>query len=130
MFYPKQRAKKRVEEYKKKATPDESQVDFIDGDGKNLLFGINFTECAGLKFLKKQNALEIAPYLCICDYPMYKAINIGFNRTQNLALGGSMCEFRFYKNASWPPLDWPPVDVSEYKGFFAEKAGNTTMQGE
>ncbi|MFW9997934.1 MAG: L-2-amino-thiazoline-4-carboxylic acid hydrolase [Candidatus Odinarchaeota archaeon] len=121
LFYPKQRMKKKIEKYAKIATPDESHVEFVDGDGKNLLFGVNYTECAGLKFLKKHNAVELAPYLCPCDYPMYKAISIGFNRAQNLALGGNMCEFRFYKSYPVPPLDWPLVHVNEYKDFFAEK---------
>ena len=125
LFYPKGRMKKKLEEHKKKVYSTESQVEFIDGDGKNLLFGVNYTECAGLKFLKKQNAVELAPYLCPCDYPTYKAINVGFNRTQNLALGGTMCDFRFYKSFPAPPLDWPLVNVSEYKDFFAEQTSST-----
>ncbi|MFX0016506.1 MAG: L-2-amino-thiazoline-4-carboxylic acid hydrolase [Promethearchaeota archaeon] len=121
LYYPKQRMKKQVEEYNKKANSTESKVEFVDGDGKNLLFGVNYIECAGIKFLKTQNALELAPYLCPCDYPVYQAINVGFNRTQNLALGGKMCDFRFYKKFPIPPLDWPLVNISEYKNFFADK---------
>ncbi len=88
----------------------------VEGDGKNLLFGINYTTCAGLHFLQAQNALEIAPYLCLGDYPVYRAINVGFNREQNWATGGQMCAFRFYKE--YPtPRGWPPEELAEYKGF-------------
>ncbi|MFX0064436.1 MAG: L-2-amino-thiazoline-4-carboxylic acid hydrolase [Candidatus Hermodarchaeota archaeon] len=114
--------KNKLEEYKKKteAIPTDYRVDFIEGDGENLLWGLNYTECGGLKFLKQQNALEIAPYLCICDYPMFRAIKVGFNRTQNLAIGGTMCDFRFYKN--YPtPTGWPLESLDEYKDFFAKK---------
>jgi len=100
--------------------PAEYQVEYVEGDGKNLLFGINYTECAALPFLKQQDALEIAPYLCICDYPMLKAINVGFNRTENLVLGGNMCDVRIYRDYPAPSSDWPPENISEYEDFFAK----------
>ncbi|MFX1250917.1 MAG: L-2-amino-thiazoline-4-carboxylic acid hydrolase [Promethearchaeota archaeon] len=114
--------KSKLEEHKKIAegSPPAYQVDFIEGDGENLLWGINYTECGGLKFLKQQNALEIAPYVCLSDYSMFRAIKVGFNRTQNLAIGGTMCDFRFYRN--YPtPIGWPPENLNEYKDFFAKK---------
>ena len=108
--------KNAIEQRKNSVDPEDYQCNFIEGDQKNLLFGINYTNCAGLHFLKHQNALEIAPYLCLCDYPMYRGIKLGFNRTQNLAIGGTMCTFRFYRN--YPtPKGWPPEELSEYKDF-------------
>jgi hypothetical protein len=77
---------------------------------------LDYLNCAGLHFLKHQNALELAPYLCLCDYPIYRAINIGFNRNQNLAIGGTACMFRFYRR--YPTeRGWPPEEVLEYRDF-------------
>ena len=107
--------KKALENRKNSADPEDYQCTFIEGDQKNLLFGIDYTNCAGLNFLKHQNASELAPYLCLCDYPMYRAIKVGFNRAQNSAIGGTTCAFRFYRN--YPSGGWPPEEVTEYKDF-------------
>lgn len=94
---------------------------FVPGDGRNLLFGYDYTECGGLKFLKAQNAEEIAPYLCLCDYAMSRAFKIGFKRSKNLALGADVCDFRFFKNCT-TPCGWPPNELDEYRNFnFSKK---------
>jgi hypothetical protein len=108
--------KKILKERENNVDPEDYHCTFVEGDKKNLLWGFNYTNCAGLHFLKHHNALELAPYLCLCDYPMYRGIKLGFNRTQNLAIGGTMCAFRFYRN--YPtPRGWPPEEVEEYKSF-------------
>jgi hypothetical protein len=107
-------------ERRKNVDPEDYHCAFVEGDQENLLFGINYTNCGGLHFLRHQNALEIAPYLCLCDYPMFRGFKIGFNRTQNLAIGGQMCSFRFYRD--YPtPKGWPPEELSEYRGFKFDK---------
>lgn len=96
--------------------PDDYHCEFVEGDQQNLLFGLNYTNCAASQFLRKQNATELHPYLCVCDYPMFRAFNVGFNREQNIAAGGSMCAFRVYRN--YPtPIGWPPEDLPEYKDY-------------
>jgi len=108
--------KRFLEEQKRSAGPEETQVDFVEGDGKNLLFGYNYTNCSAVYFLKKLDASEIHPYLCLCDYPMMRGLNIGFNREQNIAIGGSMCAVRVYRD--YPtPRGWPPEEVPEYKNY-------------
>jgi len=114
------KVKNGLEGRKESVDPEDYHCVFVEGDQKNLLFGVDYTNCGGLNFLKHQNALEVAPYLCLCDYPMFRAIKVGFDRAQNLAIGGTRCAFRFYR--SYPTLKgWPPEEVSEYKDFnFAE----------
>ncbi|MFW9907023.1 MAG: L-2-amino-thiazoline-4-carboxylic acid hydrolase [Candidatus Thorarchaeota archaeon] len=108
--------KKTIENRRLPVDPEDSHCVFVEGDQENLLFGLDYTNCAGLHFLKNQNALELAPYLCLCDYPVYRAIKIGFNRSQNLAIGGTACMFRFYRN--YPTeRGWPPEEVTEYKDY-------------
>ncbi len=112
--------KKQIENRRLPVDPQDSHCAFVEGDQENLLFGIDYTNCAGLHFLKNQNALELAPYLCLCDYPMYRGIKIGFNRSQNLAIGGTACMFRFYR--TYPTeRGWPPEEVTEYKDFKFEE---------
>jgi len=108
--------KKMIDERRLPVDPEDYHCTFVEGDHENLLFGLDYTNCAGLHFLRHQNALELAPYLCLCDYPIYRAINVGFNRSQNLAIGGSACMFRFYRN--YPTeRGWPPEAMTEYKDF-------------
>ena len=113
--------KKFLEERKGSLDSEDYHGDFVEGDQQNLAFGLNYTNCAAFYLLQKQNAIEIYPYLCLCDYPWARAFNIGFNRDQNIAIGGSMCAFRFYRN--YPtPRGWPPEEVPEYKDFkFSEQ---------
>ncbi len=85
---------------------------YVDGDGKNFDFGINFTECAIHKFFSQHDALRYTPIFCLSDYASYTAFDIGFKRTQNIVLGASTCEFRFKKD--WgTPRGWPPEDLEE-----------------
>lgn len=108
---------------KNNQNPWDYKASFIPGDSKNLLFGYDYTECGGLKFLKAQNAEEIAPYLCLCDYAMFQALKIGFKRSKNLALGANVCDFRFFKNYA-TPCGWPPNKLDEYQNFnLHEKVG-------
>jgi hypothetical protein len=68
---------------------------FVEGDGKTFLFGVDYTECGIVKYLEEQGASELAPYLCWLDYPMSAAMRIGLIRTVTLAQGGEKCNFRF-----------------------------------
>jgi hypothetical protein len=75
--------------------PGDWVYNFVEGDGKSFLFGVNYTECGIVKYLKEQGAPELAPYLCWLDYPMSAAMRIGLIRTETLAQGGEKCNFRF-----------------------------------
>ena len=72
-----------------------SEMDFVDGDGKNFNWGINFHECAVHKFYKKHGGGELLPYVCMSDYAVYEHFtNVEFRRTQILAKGAKYCDFR------------------------------------
>jgi len=112
----KRKLKKQIEERKHSVDPEDYHGDFVEGDQQNLVFGLNYTNCAAVSLLRKHNATEIHPYMCLCDYPMARAFRLGFNREQNIAIGGTVCAFRFYRN--YPtPRGWPPEEVPEYKDF-------------
>jgi hypothetical protein len=78
----------------------------VDGDGKTFAWGTDYLECGIVKFLRSQDADELAPYLCLSDFAMFGAMGIELKRTMTLANGDPKCDFRFRKGAS--PGGWPP----------------------
>ena len=75
--------------------PDDWVFEIVAGDGKDFQFGVDYTECGIVKYLTKQNALELAPHLCWLDYPMCAAMRVRLMRTETIAQGGEKCNFRF-----------------------------------
>ena len=77
--------------------PESSVINFVEGDGVTFDYGVDYIECASCKFLAKQGALEIAPYLCPVDILFSEALGWGLTRTTTLAEGAEVCDFRFKK---------------------------------
>jgi hypothetical protein len=75
--------------------PGDWVYNFVSGDGKTFIFGVDYTECGIVKYLAENGAAEFAPYLCPLDYPMLSASHVGLIRTETLAQGNSKCDFRF-----------------------------------
>lgn len=90
--------RKRSEESQKRAYPDDFVYQFVEGDGINFDYGVDYLECANCKFLQKQGASEFAPYICPADILYSKALGWGLTRTTTLAEGGERCDFRFKRN--------------------------------
>ena len=40
---------------------------YVEGDGQEFDYGVDYTECASCKFLIAQDAFELAPYVCAVD---------------------------------------------------------------
>ena len=80
---------------------------YVEGDGSNFDYGVDYTECALCKFYKSQDAIEFAPYLCLGDYLISQNYETGLQRTQTLARGGACCDFRF-KTGRQPRIEWMP----------------------
>lgn len=91
------RVKKRAKESQERKNPAGYVLRFVEGDGRNFDYGIDYTECAGCKFLKEQGAPELAPYLCALDKANSERLGWGLIRTTTLARGGDKCDFRFKK---------------------------------
>jgi hypothetical protein len=89
------RLRKRAIESQARPYPEGYVLDFIEGDGVNFDYGVDYLECASCKFLAKQGASEIAPYLCPVDILYSNALGWGLMRTQTLAEGADRCDFRF-----------------------------------
>lgn len=70
---------------------------YVEGDGRDFDYGIDYIECASCKFLKEQDAAELGPYVCAVDKVASEISGWGLRRTMTLAEGGERCDFRFKK---------------------------------
>lgn len=71
--------------------------DYVEGDGREFDYGVDYLECASCKYLAQQGASELAPYLCAADVIYSRALGWGLTRSTTLAEGFSRCDFRFKK---------------------------------
>lgn len=90
-----------------KQYPEDWVFDFIDGDGKDFDYGIDYTECGICKYFSAQGATELTPYLCLLDFPFSVIMNTGLERTTTLGHGGNRCDFR-YKMDRPVQMEWTP----------------------
>ena len=74
--------------------PDDWVFEVVEGDGQDFAFGVDYTECGVVKYLAREGAPELAPYLCWIDYPQFAAMHLRLDRTETLAQGGQRCDFR------------------------------------
>jgi hypothetical protein len=68
---------------------------YVESDGETFDFGVDYIECAVVKFLKDQGAPELAPYICPTDILYSESLGWGLMRTMTLAEGADRCDFRF-----------------------------------
>ena len=110
-FYLNRLRKRAIESHQQKY-PEDYVYDFIEGDGKTFDYGVNYLECASCKFLAKQGAPELTPYLCPVDILYSEALGWGLTRTMTLAEGADKCDFRFKQGGPTKvaaPLSMQPV---------------------
>ncbi len=91
------RLKKRAKESQERRFAGDFVFEFIKGDGKEFDYGIDYIECANVKFLQVQDAMELAPYVCAVDKIASEMLGWGLTRTMTLAEGCERCDFRFKK---------------------------------
>ena len=92
-----ERIKKGAINSQQRRYPGNYVLTFIEGDGREFDYGVDYTECASCKFLEAENALELAPYVCAVDKSASELLGWGLNRTMTLAEGSHKCDFRFKK---------------------------------
>jgi len=71
------------------------EIRYESGDSNNFDFGIDYIKCGNYEFAKEQGVEEFAPYICMSDIALSKALNWGLIRTGTLADGCERCDFRF-----------------------------------
>ena len=75
-------------------------MSYVEGDGREFNYGVDYTECAHCKFLRAENAFELAPYVCATDKPVSELIGWGLTRPKTIADGFPICGFRFKKGGA------------------------------
>ncbi len=84
-------------ESQKRLYPGGYVFSFVDGDGREFDYGVDYFECGGCKFLSQQGASELAPYICTADIIYSQSFGWGLTRTKTIAEGFERCDFRFKK---------------------------------
>jgi hypothetical protein len=102
-----ERTKKGGEKSQERRYPGDYVYKFVAGDGTKFDRGLDFTECASLKFYHSQGAGEFLPFYCYLDYPASRVAGEGFFRTLTMADGDKICNHRF-KSGRVTRLVWPP----------------------
>jgi len=92
-----EKAKKGAEETQKRVYPENFVLSYVEGDGVEFDFGIEYTECGVCKFLEVVGAMELAPYICNVDIISSDKFGWGMKRTMTIAEGYPTCDFRFKK---------------------------------
>lgn len=93
-------AKKRAIKSQQRIYPGGFVETYVEGDGWEFDYGIDYIECANYKFLQAENAFEIAPYVCATDKPTSELMGWGLYRTTSIADGSPICKFRFKKGGA------------------------------
>ena len=106
------RFKKRATESQERKYPGGYVLTYVEGDGQDFDYGIDYTECASCKFLSAQDALELAPYVCAVDKVASEMLGWGLARTMTIAEGFEKCDFRFKKGGQTRVETRPKTDKS------------------
>ncbi len=94
--------------------------EFVEG-GEDYLFGYDIKECGIHKFWKSQGLEEFVPYLCLTDWAKWKSIGIRVERSQTIANGHEICDFRYCRERKECPSGWPPESNPEWTDKFEGK---------
>lgn len=106
--------KKDIDKSKMKKYEGDFLLKHIETEGEDFHFAYDYEECAIHKLFMKYGKEEYLPYVCLGDYAMFKSYGIGFDRTQTIGNGASVCDFRFSKNGE-TRSGWPPETHPEWK---------------
>ena len=93
-------AKKRATRSQQRRYPGSFVMNYVEGDGREFDYGIDYIECANCKFLQAENAFELAPYVCATDNPISELLGWGLTRPKTIAEGFPTCSFRFKKGGA------------------------------
>lgn len=70
-------------------------VQFVEGNGRNFDFGLDFTECGICKLFQAEGAAGLAKHMCRIDYLTTSFRGIQLIRNGTIANGASKCDFRY-----------------------------------
>jgi hypothetical protein len=89
----------------KKEYPANWVARFEPGAGTDFDYGVDYTECALVKYFNARRVPELAPYVCLNDFPSSRAYQSGLRRAGTIAMADNLCDFR-YKKGRAVIQDW------------------------
>lgn len=95
--FNKNKLRKQAEKSQKREYPDDWVFNYVEDEGKEFDFGLDYTECGIGKFFHKQKADKYTHFLCKVDFSLSKRYGTGLLRTKTIAEGHEYCDFRFKK---------------------------------
>ena len=87
--------RRRAEESQKHLYPRGYVYSYVEGDGVNFDYGVDYHQCTTWTLFQEQGAAKLTSYLCACDYLYSERLGWGLTRTTTLGEGGEVCDFRF-----------------------------------
>lgn len=90
-----------------KKYPEGFVFKIVNGEGGSFDWGIEFSECAILKFYKAQAAERFMPFICPNDFITSRYFGLGLNRTMTLAEGRPICD-QYLKRGRETAIKFPP----------------------
>ncbi len=70
----------------------------VYGNGQDFDLGYDYSECGAVKYFQANGVGDVAPYFCLNDFTMSRAMGTGLARAHTLAQGDSLCDFRYKQN--------------------------------
>lgn len=67
----------------------------VFGNGQDFDLGYDYSECGAVKFFQAQGVGAVAPYFCLNDFTLSRAMDTGLARVHTLAQGDRLCDFRY-----------------------------------
>jgi hypothetical protein len=65
------------------------------GDGQDFDLGYDYSQCGAVKYFKANGVEKVAPYFCLNDFSMSKAMGTGLARVHTIGQGDGLCDFRY-----------------------------------
>ncbi|MCK9150415.1 L-2-amino-thiazoline-4-carboxylic acid hydrolase [Methanobacterium alcaliphilum] len=101
-------------ESEKREYPGNFVYEFVDGEGEDFDYGLDFKECAICKFFHSKGADEFVPYMCATDIAESEWGGLGLSRTTTLAEGNDKCDFR-YKKGGKTNIDSNVINPGDFR---------------
>ena len=111
-YYAK-KARLRAAESQKRIYPYAFVTEYVPPEPNSFDMGQDTIECGICKYFKKLGKEKYLPYMCLGDFPLFRAMGLGLVRTCTLGHGDSKCDFRLVKGGG-TTLGWPPEDLAEW----------------
>ena len=67
--------------------PDDFVYRFVEGDGNDFDWALEFSECAVNKFYEKQGVAELKPYCNFFDVTYSRYLNMGIDASMTIGMG-------------------------------------------